>query len=56
MWCNDTRLDEKLKECSTRAFVQIHVKAQVNNLIRIDLQTVLAQSIYTLHLLVKIFR
>ena len=56
MWCNDSRLHEELVECSTGAFVQIHVEANVSDLVRIDLQTALDRFITTLHLPVKRLR
>ena len=50
MWCDNTRLSEELIECHIGSFVQVHIKAHCNDLIRIDLQAALQRSIDTLHL------
>ena len=50
MWCDNTRLSEELIECHIGSFVQVHIKAHCNDLIRIDLQAALQRSIHTLHL------
>ena len=50
MWCDNTRLSEELIECQIGSFVQVHIKAHCNDLIRIDLQAALQRSIHTLHL------
>ena len=54
MWCDNTRLNEELIECQIGSFVQVHIKAHCNDLIRIDLQAALQRSIHTLHLPVNI--
>ena len=47
---DNTRLSEELIECQIRSFVQVHIKAYCNDLIRIDLPAALQRSIHTLHL------
>ena len=44
MWCDNTRLNEELIECQIGSFVQVHIKAHCNDLIRIDLQAALQEN------------
>ena len=47
MWCDNTRLSEELIECHIESFVQVHIRTHCSDLVRIDLQAALHQ---TLHL------
>ena len=56
MWCDGTQLGEELTECNIGSFLQVHIKTELSDLVRLDLQAALQRSIYTMHLPVKRLR